>query len=126
LCLLTTFRQTVLRGECHLACKFCQSKQSNSACFSDYTNLTFMLTGRQRVALAVQRAKRAGLSMLLGCSARPNTCSTERATRRAYHLPPPERNVTTRPNTDLGHLTLIVGKMLPDTRTVPPSLPQRL
>jgi hypothetical protein len=40
---------------------------------------------------AVQRAKRAGLSMLLGRLARPNTRSTERAIREVYRLRPPER-----------------------------------
>jgi len=46
----------------------------------------------------VQRAKRAGLSMLLGRLAKPNTRSTERTTRKEYHIRLPERDVTARLN----------------------------
>jgi hypothetical protein len=52
-----------------------------------------MLTGTQGVALGVQRAKRAGLSKVLGRLARPNTRSTERATRKVYRLRLPEREL---------------------------------
>jgi hypothetical protein len=55
-----------------------------------------MLTGRQGGALAVQRAERAGLSMLLGCLAKPDSRSTERATRKEYHLRLPERELSDR------------------------------
>ena len=43
-------------------------------------------------------SKRAGLSMLLGCLAKPDSRSTERTTRKAYHFRLPERDVTARPN----------------------------
>jgi hypothetical protein len=60
-----------------------------------------MLTGTQGAALGVQRAKRAGLSSLLGRSAKPDSRSTERTTRKEYHLRLPVRDATARTNTDL-------------------------
>ena len=42
--------------------------------------------------LGVQRPKGAGLNMLLGRLAKPNTRSTERTTRKAYHLRLMERD----------------------------------
>ena len=51
--------------------------------------------------LGVQRPKGAGLNMLLGCLAKPDSRSTERTTRKEYHRRLPERGVTAWPNTDL-------------------------
>jgi hypothetical protein len=52
-----------------------------------------MLTGTQGAALGVQRVKRAGLSKVLGRLAKPNSRSTERTIRKAYHFRLPERGV---------------------------------
>jgi hypothetical protein len=84
-----------------------------------------MLTGSPAYSGAVQRAQRAGLSMLLGRLAKPGHKPTERAIRKVYRLRLPERGATARTNADnwmhriiraavnarigglpLGHLTL--------------------
>ena len=46
--------------------------------------------------LGVQRAKGAGLNMLLGRSAKPDTRPPERAIREAYYLRLPERRLSSR------------------------------
>jgi len=50
-----------------------------------------MLTGIQSAALSVQRT---GLSMLLGCLAKPNSRATERTIYEVYHLRLPERDAS--------------------------------
>ena len=49
--------------------------------------------------LGVQRPKGAGLNMLLGRLAKPDSRSTGRTTREAYHFRLPERDVSARLNT---------------------------
>ena len=57
----------------------------------------FKAKRQPRYSGAVRRAKRAGLSMSLGClGGVPDTNPTERATYKAYHFRPPKRRVRVR------------------------------